>query len=353
MELWVKYQSAVKKLLLIIAIFATIYISITYLFPFFAPFVIAIIVSYINEPVIKLLRKLKISRKIAAIISLLVTISALAFIITAGIIKIYNELTVLQENINTYSSEISDQINAIIYKATDFYKALPVEVTDTITKNLATLSNKITTVITAIIQYAVSTISSIPKLTVFTIVTILATYFISSDKKKISLFFYRQMPLSWRKGIPDLKKDTFKALLGYFKAILILMGFTFIEMSVGLFILNVNYAFIIALVVGLAEAIPIMGTGVVMIPWILWQVFTGNMTLAFGLAVLYVLGILIRQIMEPKIVGSQIGLHPLVTLMSMYVGLKFFGVLGMFIGPISLIIVKNLQDAGALRLWND
>ena len=353
MELWDKYRSAIKKLVLIIAIFAAIYISITYLFPFFAPFVIAIIVSYINEPVIRLLRKLKISRKIAAVISLLVTISALAFVITAGIIKIYNELTVLQSNLDTYSSEISDKINNLALKATTFYNALPVEVTDTITKNLASISNRITVLITAIIQYAISTVSSIPRLTVFIIVTILATYFISSDKKKISLFFYRQLPLSWRKGIPDLKKDTFKALLGYFKAILILMGFTFIEMSVGLFILNVNYAFIMALIVGLAEAIPIMGTGVVMIPWILWQVFTGNMTLAFGLAILYVLGILIRQIMEPKIVGSQIGLHPLVTLLSMYVGLKFFGVLGMFIGPISLIIVKNLQDAGALRLWND
>ena len=150
-----------------------------------------------------------------------------------------------------------------------------------------------------------------------------------------------------------LKKDTIKALLGYFKAMLILMGFTFVEVSVGLFILDVKYAFLIALIVGLAEAIPIVGTGVVMLPWILWQVFTGNMTLAFGLAILYILGILIRQIMEPKIVGSQIGLHPLVTLLAMYVGLKFFGILGMFIGPISIIIVKNLQDAGILTLWND
>jgi len=353
MELWTKYQSAIKKLILIVIIFAIIYISITYLFPFFAPFVIAIIVSYINEPVIRLLQRFRISRKIASVISLLVTMSALGFGITAGIIKIYDELTVLQNNLNTYSTEISAQINDLIYKVTNFYNALPVEVTDTITKNLASLSNRITTIITAIIQYAISTASSIPRMTVFIIVTILATYFISSDKKKISLFFYKQLPLSWRKGMPDLKKDTLKALIGYFKAILILMGFTFVEVSVGLFILDIKYAFLIALIVGLAEAIPIVGTGVVMIPWIMWQVFTGNMTLAFGLAILYVLGILIRQIMEPKIVGSQIGLHPLVTLLAMYIGLKFFGVLGMFIGPISLIIVKNLQDAGALKLWND
>ena len=150
-----------------------------------------------------------------------------------------------------------------------------------------------------------------------------------------------------------LKKDTIKALLGYFRAILILMGFTFVEVSVGLFILDVKYVFLLALIVALSDAIPIVGTGVVMLPWILWNVFTGNMPLAFGLAIIYVLGVLIRQILEPKIIGSQIGLHPLVTLLAMYIGLQFFSILGMFIGPISMIIVKNLQEAGVLKLWNE
>jgi sporulation integral membrane protein YtvI len=131
------------------------------------------------------------------------------------------------------------------------------------------------------------------------------------------------------------------------------MGFTFIEVSIGLFILNVKYAFLIALLVGLSDAIPIVGTGVVMVPWILWTIISGDMPLAMGLGIIYVLGILIRQIMEPKIVGSQIGLHPLVTLLAMYIGLKFFGIIGMFVGPISIIVVKRLQDSGAMRLWND
>ncbi len=95
--------------------------------------------------------------------------------------------------------------------------------------------------------------------------------------------------------------------------------------------------------VGISDAIPIVGTGVIMIPWILWTIITGDMPLAFGLTIIYLLGIIIRQIMEPKIVGSQIGLHPLVTLLAMYIGLKFFGILGMFVGPVSIIIVKNFR----------
>ncbi len=353
MELWNKYQSTIKKILLILLIFAVIYLSISYLLPFFAPFVIAIIVSYINEPVIKLLQRFKISRKAAAAISLLFTMSVLGLGLTVGILKIYNELIVLQDNLTTYSSDISVKINGLIDKATLFYNGLPDQVTSTITKNLVSFSEKIGFMITSVIQYVINTVSSIPRLTVFVIVTILGTYFISSDKKSISSFFYRQLPFSWRKNIVSLKKDTFKALLGYFKAILILMGFTFIEVSIGLFILNVNYAFLIALLVGISDAIPIMGTGVVMVPWILWTVISGDMPLALGLSIIYVLGILIRQIMEPKIVGSQIGLHPLVTLLAMYIGLKFFGIIGMFVGPISIIVVKKLQDSGVMRLWND
>lgn len=353
MEILAKYQTGIKKIFLIIFIFAFIYLSIKYLLPFFAPFVIAIIVSYINEPVIRILLRLKMPRKYAALVSLLVTMSALGLTITAGIIKLIDELNILQMNINTYSSDISEQANELINKFTNFYNALPLEVTDTISSNLKTLSSKLTTIITAIIQYAINMASSIPTITLFIIVTFLATYFISSDKEKIGNFFLKQLPIRWRKDLIGLKEGTFNALVGYFKAILILMGFTFIEVSVGLFVLNVKYAFLMGVIVGIAEVVPIVGTGIIMAPWILWQVFTGDMAMAFGLAIIYILGILIRQIMEPKIVGSQIGLHPLATLLAMYIGLEFFGFLGMFIGPISIIIVKNFQDAGFLRLWND
>lgn len=353
MELLNKYRSAFKKLLLIILIFAIIYVSITYLFPFFAPFIIAIVVSYINEPVIRILKKFKIPRKIAAVISLLITMSLLATVVTLGIIKIYDELIILRDNLTVYSNDISAQLSKLTERITSFYNALPIEATDAISKNLASLSNKLTSIITSIIQYTINTATSIPKLTVFLIVTILATYFISSDRRKISIFFYKQLPLTWRKKLPNVKQDTISALFGYFKAILILMAFTFIEVSVGLSILNVDYAIVIALIVGICEAIPIVGTGAVMLPWIIWNIFISNMELAFGLAIIYILGVLIRQILEPKIVGSQIGLHPLVTLISMYIGLNFFGILGMFIGPISLIIVKSLQDAGVMKLWNN
>ena len=350
--IWNKYQGTIKKIIFIIGFFLILYLSIKFLFPLFAPFLIAIIISYINEPVIKLLERFRLSRKIAAVVSLLFTISVLGVLITLCFIKFYNELVILQQNWNTYSDVLSAQVNDIILKATKIYHNLPSGISSSVYNNLDSISKKISTIIGQIISYAFGALSSIPSLTVFIIVTLLSTYFISSDKKSISSFLYKQLPFSWRKNLTKVKKDTLNALLGYFKALLILMGLTFVEVSVGLFILNVRYAFLIALLVGLSDAIPIVGTGVIMIPWILWQLISGNMFLVFGLAIIYVLGIVVRQIMEPKIVGSQIGLHPLATLIAMYLGLRFFGILGMFIGPISIIVVKNLQDAGVLKIWN-
>jgi sporulation integral membrane protein YtvI len=166
-------------------------------------------------------------------------------------------------------------------------------------------------------------------------------------------FIYRQLPDSWSKNLAGVKTDTFSALLGYFRALLILIGFTFIEVTLGLFILGVDYALLLGLIVAISDAIPIVGTGLVMVPWIAWNFISGNTQLGLGLLIIYILGIIMRQVMEPKIVGDQIGLHPLVTLASMYIGLEVFGVLGMIIGPVSIIILKNLQNSGVLRIWKE
>ena len=350
---WERYGPIIKKTLYIVVFFLLLYISIKYLLPFFAPFVLALILSALNEPLIKLLEKLHLSRRIGAVISLLFTISVLGTLLTVGLVKVYNELTGLQDNLNIYTDNIIIQVDKFTYKLNTIYNNLPLEITTAISKNIDSISTNIGVWIKNFVSYVINAMSSIPHLTVFAIVTLLSTYFFSSDRQAISSFIYRQLPFKWRKSIVMLKRDTLAAMVGYFKALGMLMSLTFVEVSIGLFILNVKYALVIALVVGLSDAIPIVGTGVVMIPWILWQLITGNITLAFGLTIIYILGILIRQILEPKIVGSQIGLPPLVTLIAMYIGLEFFGILGMFIGPITIIIVKNLQDAKVFKLWNE
>ncbi|MCX8129636.1 MAG: sporulation integral membrane protein YtvI [Clostridia bacterium] len=349
-----KYYRTAVNLILIIVVFLLIYIVTKYLLPFFAPFVIAILIALINEPVIRILiKRARLPRNIAAILSLLFTISILGFLITLGIIKIYNELVVLQENLSGYIDNTSSELNHLMDRVANYYENLPESVSKAVNENLTSLAPKLEGVIKSLVTYLINTITSIPKVAVFIIVTLLASYFISSDRNKISNFFSRQFPDNWSRNFSGIKSDTFTAVFAYFKALLILMSITFIEVSLGLFIIKADYVLLMGLIVALSDAIPVLGTGIVMVPWITWNLITGNTQMALGLTVIYLAGVIVRQVLEPKIVGDQIGLHPLITLIAMYIGLNVFGVLGLFIGPVSVIIVKNLQTSGLLRLWKD
>jgi sporulation integral membrane protein YtvI len=353
-ELYKKYNKPFLKLLLIICVFLIIYVSVKYLVPFFAPFVIALIISLINEPVIRVLEnKVKIPRKIAAIISLLLTISVLGVIVTLGIIKIFNELVILQGNLSTYIDSISGQIADFSHKLNSYYNNLPPNIILTIDASIQNLSSNLEGIITYIVSYIVDTITSIPRLAVFIIATLLSTYFISSDRDRILSFLRKQLPDTWAKNFYGIKTGTATALLGYFKAILILMLITFIETTIGLLIIRSDYVLVMGVVVALADAVPVLGTGIVMVPWITWNLITGNIEFAIPLSIIFILGVMTRQILEPKIIGHHIGLHPLITLVSMYIGLSLFGFLGLFIGPISIILVKNLQHSGLIHIWKE
>ena len=175
----------------------------------------------------------------------------------------------------------------------------------------------------------------------------------SCDKDLINKFIAKQLPANWNKWLIRIKNDLLSALIGYIKAQLILMVITFIEVSIGLLIIGIDYAILLGLLISIIDVFPILGTGTVLIPWALFSFISGNYPLGFSLIILYGIVMLVRQLLEPKIVSGQIGLYPLVTLMSMYIGLQVFGIAGMIMGPIMVLIVRNLQKAGLFKLWND
>ena len=125
------------------------------------------------------------------------------------------------------------------------------------------------------------------------------------------------------------------------------MGFVLIGGSLA------GYALILGIAISIIDALPILGTGTVLIPWGLGAIFTGNVRLGLYLLILYGICFLVRQLLEPKIISGQIGLHPLVTLMTMYAGLRTIGLLGMIIGPVIALIIKNIAQAGVFKaIWN-
>lgn len=348
------FQKTITSILLILLLFFGIYIGVTYLLSFFAPFIIAIIICAINEPVISFLQKtFRLKRKTASVLSLLLTVSIIAVLIFLAVLKTYYELIKLQNNLPYYIETVSNTFNGYYDWASVFYHNLPDNISEGFEANFKEILPRIEKLITSIASSILNSITSIPKIAVFSTVTLLSSYFISSDRNTIGKFIYRQLPIKARKDYYGIKHKTITGIIGYFRAQLILISITFIEATLGFLVIKADYAVLMGLVVALSDAIPILGTNIVMIPWIIWNVAAGNMKMALGLTAVYILGIIIRQIVEPKIVAHQTGLHPFITLISMYTGYIVFGFLGLFIGPVLMVFLKNLQSSGIIHIWNE
>lgn len=170
------------------------------------------------------------------------------------------------------------------------------------------------------------------------------------DYKKIITFLLHQLKDKHQKLMIEIKNyvvnTLFKCILSY----ALIMGITFLELSIGLSIIGIEKAILTAFIISIFDILPVLGTGGIMIPWTIIAAFQRNYLLALGLLIMYIVITVVRNILEPKIVGSQVGLHPLVTLISLFVGVQLFGVLGLFGLPITLSLLKNLNDKGTIHI---
>ncbi len=336
--------SAIFKILLVIFLI----FLFSRLWKYVVPFIIAYFLASLIEPVVKFVeKKIKIPRKIGTIFSILFILglisSILAFLISRLIKEIHNVYLSIEINmgsIEEFFVRIIDQING-------FYIQLPDQVTDIINQGIKNITNNLQAILRPIADLAQIPIQIalyLPQILIFLIVTILATYFMSSDKNTIIKFLDLQIPTNWLNKSKDITKNVFSAFFGWLRAQLILTSITFTELLIGMLILNVNNALLLALLIALVDVLPVLGAGTVLIPWAIMNLILGNTKLGLSLALLYVIILFVRQLIEPKILGKQIGVHPLFTLAGMYIGLKIWGVAGMFIGPLSIVALKYLFE---------
>lgn len=353
-ELWKEYGKGIRNYIMIAMVFIFIYVFFTFIIPFFLPFFVGMIIAAVNAPFVRIFEKnLKIKRPIAVAISMFLTISLLAMLLISSALNIYNELVKLQSNMPVYYDSTFNNLKGLYDKAMNLYNHLPSNVSDSINQNLVGLKDRSEVLLEKLISGMMSTVSSIPRMIVFSVVSLLSAFFINSDSRRLKIFFSKQIPKELHKSLEGFRADALRAFVGYIKAVFILMGITCFLVTVGLFIMGADYAILMGLIVGLSEAIPLFGTGIVMIPWILWNLIAGNNSMALGLFIIFILGVVVRQILEPKIVGDKMGLHPLATLAAMYLGTEIFGFAGLFIGPLSLIILKSIQKSGLVKIWKD
>lgn len=345
------YKKIAIDLLLTIAIALLLIFVAPKLIAFFLPFVIGYVIALIANPVVKFLEKrLKIVRRhgsaIVIIVVLALTIGAIYLIISVLVresVSFIADLPNLYETLNLQVKEVQDNLQVV-------YKAFPVG----LQRFIDNLGNNIGTYVNTFVQKmelpsisdAGLLVKNAAEFLFMMIITIMSAYFFIAERERMSIQLKKFIPESWGDKIRMIA-DNFKlAFGGYFKAqIKIMFVITFI-LFLGFEIMNIGYSILLALGIAFLDFLPFFGTGAVLWPWAVVELVTGNYVRAVVLLIIYFICQVVRQILQPKLVGDSIGISPMETLIFMYVGYKIKGLLGIILGiPIGMIIV-NFYKAG-------
>ncbi|MDR7000881.1 sporulation integral membrane protein YtvI [Neobacillus niacini] len=361
-----KYLYRTLRFLLVAGIVVLGLLSFYYVSKVTYPFLIGLVIAFLINPLVNILeKKAKMPRVLAVFVALIFIFALFVGLITllvAEIVSGANYLAkVVPEHLDTLIDYIEKVVTAQIIpfynQLTSVFNKLDVGQQDTIIGNIQNVGKNIGTTVGSFIQNLFGVIPNIlswfPTAATVLIFSLLATFFISKDWYRLSALCGKLLPEKAKSSGRTVFVDLKKALFGFIKAQLTLISITTVIILIGLLILRVDYAITIALVTGIVDVLPYLGTGAVFVPWIIYEVISGDTGLAIGLGVLYVIVLVQRQIMEPKILSSNIGLDPLATLISLFVGFKLIGFLGLILGPVTLVIISTLYRANVFHdLWS-
>ncbi|MBQ7779065.1 MAG: sporulation integral membrane protein YtvI [Clostridia bacterium] len=188
-------------------------------------------------------------------------------------------------------------------------------------------------------------VSSLPGILLFLITLVVSTFYLAADIASLNRFAVRLVPREKRHRIFKIKKKLMRAVRKYVKAYAIILLITGVQLFIGFMILKIPYALTLSVLIALIDILPVLGVGTVLVPWSIVLYMMGNSYTATGLLIIFGIIWLVRQVSEPKIVGESVGVSPLITLLSMYIGFKLIGFSGLFIFPIGAIIAKSVYDA--------
>ena len=348
-----------KRLILdagcLLIILAVLYLFVRYLLPVIMPFVVAFIFAYMIHSISSWTAKyVKLPQKI-----LTIGITALFFgvmglaIVFLGSYVVSSAADLVAKLPDLYKDEVLPWLNQLLEDINERYQFMNQPFFEFLENSFAQWSREIGNSISQLSVSMVRTLSGfaagIPSLVIRIVVTIVATFFAASDFDKITGFCLRMLPEKGQQMCRTVTAKTKEVIIVYLKSYLFLMMLTFLELCLGLWILRIPYFPIIALGIAIFDILPVLGTGGILIPWSVIALILGNYRIAVGVLILYLCITIVRNMVEPRIVGRQIGLHPLATLISLFVGFKLMGRVGMIGIPVLLSLLVNLEKEGVIH----
>lgn len=318
---------------------------------FFIPFVIGWIIAWVSNPLIAFFeKKMKIRRK-AASATLIVVVIALVFLAIYGVVYyLIHELSGFLNSLPETWLLIQQTFDEVGNKASIIYERLPLEIKQGGKDFFESLSNGIGNFISRLSEPTVDAVGNfaknLPSVLVSIIMCLLSAYFFIAERESVLEFIKKITPAFIQKKWSIVYDSLANAVGGYVKAQVKIEARIYIILFVGLWILRVRYFALIALLIAIIDIFPIFGMGAILVPWAIIELFQSHYATAIGLMVLWCVGNLVRQIIQPKIVGDSMGMPTIPTLFLIYIGWRFGGVMGMIIAvPLGMLFV-NLVKAG-------
>lgn len=339
---------ALSKLLnigIILLAMVLAYVGAIKLFYLFMPFLIGLLVSKLITPVVNFLHHyLKLPNNLSTTMAIFTviglsgyTLYALAMLALFYLGELADILPAWGNSIVDFGTQLSDQYRNLALQ-------LPFDPASWLSKGIANLFSTLGAWATDFAGKGLSVAISLPKLLIAVIVTILSAFFFTKDRKSIDALIlpYKRKFITENEYYQSFKQDVLSVIWGYLKAQLILMSITTVICFIGLSIIGIPKALPIAFGIGLVDALPLLGPAAAYLPWIISTIVAGNTAVAFKLFILYLCTTITRQIIEPKVVGTQIGIHPMLTLAALYIGVKLLGAPGLIIGPFTGVTIMAM-----------
>lgn len=348
-----KFVEKVDRLVFFFLIYTIIFLVFFQTLRYTLPFVLGVIFALIlQKPVRYITKNFKIKNSISSMIISLVFFAIILILLGWGIGSFASEIIQLGKNVQNYISNNTSNINRYIGIIKQYYQNLDQSIINTIQNNLTNSISKISNMTVLITGKIVSGLlvfaASIPNIIMIILFTLLSTYFFTRDMSSAKSKILHSLPIENTTRLSNIYSQSKKMLGGYVTSYAIVISITFLETLVGFMIFRVDYALLLSILASFFDILPVLGPAVVYIPLAIYYGLSGNIVKASGILILYAVVFIVRQIIEPKIVSSSLGLHPVAILAAIFIGLKINGFIGMIYCVMLVIFYKVFKQVDVL-----
>ncbi|KLU63298.1 AI-2 transport protein TqsA [Peptococcaceae bacterium CEB3] len=314
----------------------------------FLPFLLALVLAFLLEPVVlAIMRTLRIRRPYASLLTLVAALAVIALFVFLLVARLYTELSELANSVPSYSY-VLDIVTRQIDSIERFVKVNP-QVQNALYSSTASLVRTMQDWAKSGSLALLGFLAALPGVFIIMVVSVVATLLTSASFPRVKRFLAGLFPKRWHQSAQAVSQNLGSALIGFLRAEIMLVSVTAVTTMVGLAIIGNRYAVLLGVLAGILDLVPVVGTGMLFIPWIVALLLWGSLSTGLKVLVMWVITVVLRQFLEPKIMSKNLGLDPLPTLVSMYVGLQLFGGIGLILGPTLVIFYGALRKTGVLK----